>query len=256
MTFRKDCEELFGTSDLYEIFNVAKKATNAEVKKAYYKQSILWHPDRFSSSNNASIKEEATRKFQVVSKIYSLLSDKEKRATYDENGQMDEDEGGEFDWSTVWNRTFKKVSKEEIEAFLQKYRGSEDEMEDVKKAYLKHKGNMNHILETVIGAEVMEEDRIREIIIHYIEKGDVQSFPKFVNEPAKERAKRRAKAKKEAAEADKALKEIQAKKQNDDIISKLEAKYGSGSRKRKNQDDDEASTSKPQSKKGKSRNKK
>lgn len=30
MTFRKDCEELFGTSNLYEIFNVANKATNAE----------------------------------------------------------------------------------------------------------------------------------------------------------------------------------------------------------------------------------
>lgn len=54
----------------------------AAVKRAYRKASLQCHPDRVSSSE----KENATRKFQVLGKVYSILSDKEKRAVYDESG--------------------------------------------------------------------------------------------------------------------------------------------------------------------------
>lgn len=52
------------------------------VKRSYRKASLQCHPDRVSSSE----KENATRKFQVLGKVYSILSDKEKRAVYDESG--------------------------------------------------------------------------------------------------------------------------------------------------------------------------
>lgn len=57
-------------------------------------------------------------------------------------------------------------------------------MDDVKREYLKHKGNMDRILSCVVGAEVMHEDRIREIIRHFIERGEVPAYERFVNEPA------------------------------------------------------------------------
>lgn len=82
-------------------------------------------------------------------------------------------------------------------------------MEDVKMAYVKYKGDLDKIFETVIGADVENEDRIREIIRYYIELGEVEEYQKFKNEPIKKRAKRIAKSKKEAQEAKKALKEIQ-----------------------------------------------
>jgi len=52
------------------------------VKKAYYAQSLELHPDRCEHSD----KDKATKKFQILSKAYAILSDKEKRAVYDETG--------------------------------------------------------------------------------------------------------------------------------------------------------------------------
>ena len=55
---------------------------NGLVKKAYYKQSLRVHPDRVTDDE----KENATEKFQTLGKVYSILSDKEKRKIYDETG--------------------------------------------------------------------------------------------------------------------------------------------------------------------------
>lgn len=53
------------------------------VRKAYHKLSLLVHPDRVEEKE----KIEATEKFKVLGKIHSILSDKEKRAIYDESGK-------------------------------------------------------------------------------------------------------------------------------------------------------------------------
>lgn len=52
------------------------------VKKAYYKQSLKVHPDRVDDEN----KDVATEKFQTLGKVYTILSDTEKRKIYDETG--------------------------------------------------------------------------------------------------------------------------------------------------------------------------
>jgi DnaJ family protein C protein 9 len=53
------------------------------VKRAYYKKSLKVHPDRVGEED----KENATEKFQTLGKVYSILSDKEKRKIYDETGK-------------------------------------------------------------------------------------------------------------------------------------------------------------------------
>ena len=53
------------------------------VKKGYHKKSLAVHPDRVGPEE----KEEATKKFQTLGKVYALLSDKDKRAVYDESGE-------------------------------------------------------------------------------------------------------------------------------------------------------------------------
>ncbi len=65
--------------DFYEILGVSKNASQEEIKKAYRKQALKWHPDRNKT-------KEATEKFKEVNKAYEVLSDLKKRETYDQYG--------------------------------------------------------------------------------------------------------------------------------------------------------------------------
>lgn len=67
--------------DYYEVLGVAKTATADEIKKAYRKMAMKYHPDR-----NVDNKEEAEEKFKEVQQAYEILSDEEKRRTYDQYG--------------------------------------------------------------------------------------------------------------------------------------------------------------------------
>jgi len=65
----------------YDILQVPKVSTDAEIKKAYRKLAMKWHPDK-----NPDIPEEAAKKFQEIGEAYDVLSDPEKRAIYDQYG--------------------------------------------------------------------------------------------------------------------------------------------------------------------------
>lgn len=67
------------TKDYYDLFGVPKSATADEIKKAYRKLALQLHPDK----NTAAGAEEA---FKKVNKAWDVLSDKNKRATYDTFG--------------------------------------------------------------------------------------------------------------------------------------------------------------------------
>ncbi|KAL3091098.1 hypothetical protein niasHT_027858 [Heterodera trifolii] len=214
MSFGKECVDLFGTKDLYQILKLDRSKSNlssAQIKKAYYRQSILWHPDRFASAqHDETTRELAKQKFQVIGRAYAILGEGEKRKAYDETGSLDDE--NEFyegkDWSAVWRGVFKKVTPEEIEAYLAKFRGSQEEIDEVKEAYQKHKGNMDKIMQSVVGAEHPDEDRIREIVRHGIERGELRAYARFVNEPASARTRRAARAQREEVEAEQALEEL------------------------------------------------
>ncbi|MBO5255802.1 MAG: molecular chaperone DnaJ [Opitutales bacterium] len=66
--------------DFYKILGVEKNATAQEIKKAYRKLALKYHPDR--NPNN----KEAEEKFREVSEAYEVLSNDEKRAKYDQFG--------------------------------------------------------------------------------------------------------------------------------------------------------------------------
>ena len=65
-------------ADYYSILEIDKTATLDEIKKAYKKMAIKWHPDR--NPNNST---EATEKFKNISKAYEILSNPESRKRYD-----------------------------------------------------------------------------------------------------------------------------------------------------------------------------
>lgn len=68
--------------DLYEVLNVPKTASKAEIKKAYHKAALTSHPDKVPQDQ----REEAEIKFKAVSQAYDILNDDEKRALYDTHG--------------------------------------------------------------------------------------------------------------------------------------------------------------------------
>jgi len=69
------------SQDYYKILGVDKKATQEQIKKAYRKLAMKWHPDR-----NPDNKEIAETKFKEIGEAYSVLSDEKKRKNYDQFG--------------------------------------------------------------------------------------------------------------------------------------------------------------------------
>ena len=67
--------------DYYEVLGVSKEASEEEIRKAYKKLAIKWHPDK-----NPDNKEEAEERFKEISEAYSVLSDPEKKREYDTQG--------------------------------------------------------------------------------------------------------------------------------------------------------------------------
>ena len=68
------------SKDFYEVLGVAKNASDEEIKKAYRKLAMKYHPDRNPDS------KDAEGKFKEIQKAYSILSDKEKKSAYDQYG--------------------------------------------------------------------------------------------------------------------------------------------------------------------------
>ncbi|HEX7123343.1 MAG TPA: molecular chaperone DnaJ [Gemmatimonadaceae bacterium] len=68
-------------ADYYQVLGVPRTASDDEIKKAYRKLAMQWHPDR----NNGS--KEAEEKFKELTEAYDVLRDPEKRAMYDRYGE-------------------------------------------------------------------------------------------------------------------------------------------------------------------------
>ena len=94
--------------DYYEVLGVEKTASEAEIKKAYRKLAIQYHPDKNPGD------KEAEEKFKEAAEAYSVLSDKDKRARYDQFGHagMGGAAGGgfsdfaEFDLNDIFSSVF------------------------------------------------------------------------------------------------------------------------------------------------------
>ncbi|KAI5665354.1 hypothetical protein M9H77_15207 [Catharanthus roseus] len=88
-------------SDYYEVLGLKKECSAAELRNAYKKLAMKWHPDRCSAAGNARHVEEAKKKFQAIQQAYSVLSDANKRFLYDVgvyDCDDDDDENGMGDF--------------------------------------------------------------------------------------------------------------------------------------------------------------
>ena len=86
--------------DYYEALGVGRDSSPEDIKKAYRKLAMQWHPDRNSGNGDAE------RKFKEINEAYDVLKDQQKRAAYDrfghaafENGSAGPGAGGGFDFN-------------------------------------------------------------------------------------------------------------------------------------------------------------
>jgi molecular chaperone DnaJ len=84
--------------DYYEVLGLQKGASADDIKGAYRKAALKWHPDRWVSGTDAE-KRTAEEKFKEASEAYSVLSDPDKRAKYDQFGFAGVDGAAGQDWS-------------------------------------------------------------------------------------------------------------------------------------------------------------
>ncbi|XP_039296734.1 dnaJ homolog subfamily B member 6-A isoform X10 [Nilaparvata lugens] len=68
--------------DYYRVLDVSKQASTEDIKKAYRKLALKWHPDK-----NPDNPDESNKKFKEISEAYEVLSDEKKRRVYDQYGK-------------------------------------------------------------------------------------------------------------------------------------------------------------------------
>ncbi|MBR1872748.1 MAG: molecular chaperone DnaJ [Bacteroidales bacterium] len=84
--------------DYYEVLGLDKNASADDIKSAYRKAALKWHPDRWVDGTDEE-KKTAEEKFKEASEAYSVLSDPQKKAQYDQFGFSGMGGGQGFDFS-------------------------------------------------------------------------------------------------------------------------------------------------------------
>lgn len=99
--------------DLYSILGINRNASEDEIKKAYRKEALKWHPDRHSNDSEAD-KKNAEEKFKEIAQAYEVLSDPKRRQMYDQFGTIDGTSGGGGFGGGDFDFSFGNMSAEDI----------------------------------------------------------------------------------------------------------------------------------------------
>lgn len=111
--------------DLYAVLGLGSTATEEEIKKAYRKSALIYHPDKHVSSTEDA-KQAASRKFQQVGFAYAVLGDKKRRAKYDTTGSTEDGfdlADGEDGWEAYFEALFESVTRNKLDQLKKEYQG-------------------------------------------------------------------------------------------------------------------------------------
>lgn len=175
-------------------------------------------------------KVAAHETFQSIACAYAVLSDPARRKRYDATGSTAEsivDSDG-FNWSDFYREQFKDaVSADAIKQFAKKYKGSDEEKDDLLVAFEECEGELDQVYGKVMLSSVIDDDaRFRRIIDEAIEKEDVPAFAAYSKESKRKRAARLKAAEAEAAEAEDYARELGV---HDKLFGNKESKKSKGS---------------------------
>lgn len=269
----------FPDIDPYEVLGVDAKANPVEIKRAYKKLSLKYHPDKLQNKHTREQEGETSNEdenglnemFPKIQFAYSILSDAGKRQRYDSIGSLSEVENGDdefFNWKEYFDSLTENITIEMIDEDRLKYQNSNEEEVDILQNFIFYEGDFLKLFEVIPHLEFDEEQEQR--IFNKIESL-IGSQPQMFNKPTiksferykksrktkvKNKLKKLAKEAKEAEELEQMINQkhnhnngnlksiIQSRQANrlDDLISNLETKYvDKRGKKRQDMNDEEFS---------------
>ncbi|WVN86184.1 uncharacterized protein L203_101345 [Cryptococcus depauperatus CBS 7841] len=196
---------------LYTTLSLSSTATPEEIRKAYRRLALQYHPDKHSSKSEHE-KEELSKSFQRVGFAYTVLSDEGRRKRYDASGRTDEKFAGveEMGWEAYFESLYKRVDRKMLDEDKKKYQGSDEEKNDIISAYQSTSGSFPDILSYIPHSTYEDEERFKVLINSLIYSGELESTLKWKKTSTDEKAhkKREKSGEKAAKEAEKAAKEL------------------------------------------------
>jgi len=140
-------EENKNKKDLYSILGVSKTANNEEIRSAYRRLVLIYHPDKNKTDPNA------TSKFIELREAYKILSNYKTRNIYDETGEYDEEQLEHLNRYNTTNDFRRRFTIDDINNYQKIYKGSKEEIQDLINYYNQKDGNISHILQSIPYAE-------------------------------------------------------------------------------------------------------
>lgn len=221
---------IFGERSLYDILGIEKTAPEDEIRRAYRKLALVYHPDRVGGD---------AEKFKALSMVHSILSDAAKRSLYDSTGDVESEGTDENfkDWYDYFRNLFPALTLSKIEDFSATYIGSEEERQDLIDAYQRFNGNLSKMMSVVMLAEVGDEERLCGTIDSIISFGDLVSSTEYescrkkvmISNSQPKKNKRKSTKATDTSEADLAAMMLANRSARGNGMAAIMAKYGSAS---------------------------
>jgi DnaJ family protein C protein 9 len=112
--------------DLYAALELKSDASTDDIKKAYRRSALRFHPDKHVTASEDA-KQAASLRFQQVGFAYAVLGDEKRRAHYDKTGKTSEGldlDAGEDGWDAYFEQMFERVNKGTLDDMKKKYQGA------------------------------------------------------------------------------------------------------------------------------------
>ncbi|KAF9264695.1 DnaJ-domain-containing protein, partial [Marasmius fiardii PR-910] len=199
--------------DLYAVLGLESTSTTDDIKKAYRRLALKYHPDKQHITASDAAKADASIKFQQVGFAYTVLQDRKRRDRYDKTGKTDEGLGfdpGEDGWETYFEDLFDRVTRGKLDEMKAEYQGSTEEVEDLKSAYSDTNGSIGEIMAMIPHSTHEDEPRFIMILSDLIKEGEIPSLSEWEKGAKDEKAKlvRKKQGEKEAKEAEQLAKDL------------------------------------------------
>lgn len=111
--------------DLYGVLHLKNTATTDEIKKAYRRLALVYHPDKHATATDQA-KADASLRFQQIGFAYAVLGDEKRKDRYDKTGSTTEgfDLGaGEAGWEAYFEDLFDRITRGKLDQMKKEYQG-------------------------------------------------------------------------------------------------------------------------------------